>query len=257
MERSSEIPEHLKEQIEHTELLMHEFLTGLKFISDDTARDPGYMDSHMLSYAAQDYLQSAIALPMLVQEGIHNVGRRELRFILEMSIKICRIQQQEYRTKIAEKLDQLKATIDSTNISMQKQLDLSLLPEGQRPAFIEEVGRLYGQTSGYVHWSTAQILERIAMVDDGRFAGKESAEDIQSFNQLIARGMAASLVFLFHSVPQYVAGDLLVQSDGDSLVWSFSASQYIAHIDEHFDYKHERQANLDDIKKRRWAVVTY
>jgi hypothetical protein len=211
----------------------------------------------MLSYTAQDYLQSAIALPMLVQEGIHNVCRRELRFLLEMSIKVCRIQQQDYQADIPTKLSALKETFDTTNISMQKQVNLTLLPETEWASFHQEVGCLYGETSGYVHWTSTQIHERIAMIDQGRTSGNESAADIQRLNDLVARGLAVSLVFLFHSVPEYVAGDCLVESDGSSLGWPFSRSKFVAHIDEHFDYKHERRENLQDIRRSRWAAVSF
>ena len=257
MEPSREIPGHLTALVRHTEQLIGAFLAGIDFIIRDTSRDPGYSDTHLLSYTAQDYLQSAITLPMLIREGIHNVCRRELRFILEMSIKLCRIQQQDYKADIATKLISLKTTLDTTNISMQKQIHLTLLPEAQRAVFYEEVGRLYGQTSEYVHWTSAQIHERIAMVDQGRTSGDESAEDIRNLNSLIARGLAASFVFLFHSVPEYVAGDFLVESDGASLDWPFSRSRFMAHIDECFDYKHERKERLEGIRLKRWAAVSY
>lgn len=257
MDRSREIPAHLREQVNRSEQLALAFLWALNFIVKDTARDPNYIDTHLLSYAAQDYIQSAIALPMLVREGIHNVCRRELRFLLEMSIKICRIQQQDYGADVPTKLATLSDTLDTTNISMQKQISLTLIPEPERPRFHQEVGRLYGLTSGYVHWSSDQITERIAQVDQGRTAGYESAADVDALTALLARGLAASLVFILHSVPEYVAGDLLVQSDRQGLDWPFSGSKFIAHLDEYFDYKHERQPALESIRRRRWAAVTY
>jgi hypothetical protein len=257
MERSREIPALLLDQVIRTEQMAFAFLAALNFVVRDTGRDPRYLDTHMLSYAAQDYIQSAIALPMLVREGIHNVCRRELRFILEMSIKICRIQQQDYSADIPTKLKTLGATFDTTNISMQKQLSLMLLPEPERLLFYQEVGRLYGEMSGYVHWTSAQIIERIALVDQGRTAGFESREDVDALTALLARGLAASLVFIFHSVPEYVAGDFLVESDGGSVNWPFSGSRFIAHMDEYFDYKHERQGRLEVIRRSRWTAVKY
>jgi hypothetical protein len=95
------------------------------------------------------------------------------------------------------------------------------------------------------------------MVDQGRTSGNESAEDVEILNKLIARGLACSLIFLLHSVPDYVAGDLLVQSDGSSLNWFFAGSNFIAHMDEQFDYKQERQARLEEVKHNRWAVVSF
>ena len=69
--------------------------------------------------------------------------------------------------------------------------------------------------------------------------------------------LAASLVFMFHSVPEYVAGDWFVDSDGGTVEWFFSRSQYMAQIDAHFDYKHERQQKLSAIRAARHARITF
>lgn len=255
MRHSQEVPGDLAPYIQQSEDICHSFLFCLSFVVSDTARDPSYFENHLLSYTSQDFLQSTISLPILIQEGIHNVCRRELRFILEMSIKICFVQQKQYNSDIATKLSSFKSIFDSPNISIQKQLDLHLIPEPERLSFYQEVGRLYGETSSYIHLTQAQILERIALVDQNRISGQEGADEIESLNRLIGRGLACSLVFLLHSVPRYVAGDLLVEPDGSSLKWFFGQSRFIALIDEQFDYKHERQANLKKIKETRWSQV--
>jgi hypothetical protein len=257
MATRDDVPAELATLIAQADQMSRAFLSGLSFIVRDTARDPSYFDRHLLSYTAEDYLQSVAALPLLIQEGIHNICRRELRFVLEMSIKLCFIQQKQYSSDIATKLATFKKELDSTNISVQKQLDLHLLPAAEHAAFYQEVGRLYGESSGYVHLTHAQIIERIALVNQGRTSGKEGPAQIVSLNRLVARGLACSLVFLLHSVPDYVAGDLLVQPDGSSIGWPFAESRYAAFIDEHFDYKAERQAALEEIKRQRWARVAY
>jgi len=248
----SPVLEEVLSEIKTTDSICQSFLTGLRFVVQDTARDPEYINNHLLSYTFQDYLQSIVALPLLIQAGIHNVCKRELRFILEMSIKLCVVQQQKYDYDVATKLSTLKSTLDSTNISMQKSADLFLLPSDQHADFHQEVGRVYGETSNYVHLSSKQIIERIDLVTNGRTSGFENAVDIQSLHGLIARGLACSLVFLLHAVPDYVAGDLLVENDGSSFSWFFSGSRFIAYIDEKFDYKHERKTRLEEIKAQRW-----
>ena len=125
-----------------------------------------------------------------------------------------------------------------------------MLPEELWELFGDETGRVYGLTSNYVHLTPIQIQERIAAVDAGRTAGKESATDIEGLNSLVSRGLAISLTLLFHSVPPYVAGDWLVESDGTSARWYFGASRFLAGIDSHFDYKNERQDRLTEILDR-------
>jgi hypothetical protein len=247
----------VEKEIRHTEEICRAFLFGLQFIISDTARDPDYFDNHLLSYASQDFIQSVVAIPLLVREGVHNACRRELRFVMEMSIKLCRIQQEQPSSTVAAKLESLKRILDTTNISIQNQINLNLLPEAVRADFTRSVGRLYGNASQYVHLTHAQVLERIALVEAGRTSGRENAEDIQTLNLMISKGLALSMVFIFHAAPEYVAGDLLVQHDGSSLNWFFGGSKYIAAIDEQFDYKAERQKKLDEIKRKRLERITF
>lgn len=244
-------------QIHRTEEICRAYLFGLQFTISDTARDPNYFDNHLLSYTSQDFLQPLVSIPLLVREGVHNACRRELRFILEMSVKLCRVQQEQPRSTVATKLESLKRILDTTNISIQNQITLGLLPEPIRADFTQSVGRFYGETSQYVHLTRAQVMERIALVQAGRTSGMESAEDIEALNLVVARGLALSLVFLFHAAPQYVVGDLLVQSEGSSLNWFFAGSKYIAAIDEGFDYKAERQDNLAEIKRKRQELIKF
>jgi hypothetical protein len=257
MQADNDVSSNLTQYLQQTDYICRSFLFGLSFIVQDTARDPSYIDNHLLSYTAQDFLQSTISLPLLIQQGIHNVCRRELRFILEMAIKLCSIQQQQYSSNISSKLDSFKSTLDSSKISVKNQITLEMLTEEKREIFLQDVGRLYGETSNYVHLTTFQILERIRLVDQGYTSGKESPAEVEALNNLIARSLACSLVFLLHSVPSYVAGDLLVNDDGSSPSWIFAQSKYIALIDEYFDYKHERQANLTEIKASRQARISF
>ena len=257
MKPSDDLPPELAPSIKQSEVMCNAFLFGLSFIVKDTRRDPGYIDNHLLSYAAQDYAQSTVSLPMLIREGIHNVCRRELRFIVELSIKLCYIQQQQYDSDIATKLTSFKKTLDSTNISIKNEINLELIAEAERSLFAEEVGRIYGETSNYVHLTHAQIVERITLVQHGSTSGREGPAEIESLNLLIRRGLACSLILLLHSVPEYVAGDLLVEPNGTSLDWYFRQSRFVAAIDEHFDYKAERQARLSEVQEARRSHLAF
>lgn len=224
---------------------------GIWFIANDAGRDPLYWTQHLLAYVAQDVLQSANAIPLLASNGLLDTARRELRFILEASIKICYVQQADPSSPILEKIQRFEDVLDSRKISVKKDLNLYLLSEVGRPWFGTEVGRLYGRGSEYTHLTSTQIRERIRVVDAGRTAGNENADDVRDVHDLVFRTLAVSLVFLLHAVPEYVAGDLLVESDGSSHDWLFARSRWIASIDAYFDYKTERQARLVEIQQTR------
>ena len=46
-------------------------------------------------------------------------------------------------------------------------------------------------------------------------------------------------------------GDLLVGCLDEIDDWTYHSNKYVAKVDEHFDYKHERQESLQAIKERR------
>lgn len=255
MRPSRKVPAAVAAEIAHTEALCMDFLRGVMFLAMDTARDPKFSNTHFLAYVAGDYLEGAIAIPFMVREGIHNVCFRELRFLLELSLKLCFVQQQNYYQPVEEKLAAFREQLDSPNISIKNNVDLPLLPAAHRAAFLEETGRIYGATSNYVHLTFNQMKTRLALVESGRTPGNETPEEVVRLNDLLLRILLTAFVYIAYSVPSYAVGDFFVDSDGSSHRWSLSRSRYVALLDESFDYKHERQASLADIRKMRWDNV--
>jgi hypothetical protein len=247
----------LVEPLEETNSIVRAYLQGLSFIIGDTSRDPRYAENHLLYYLSQDLLQSALSVTSLAMEGMISVAKRELRFILESSIKLCFVQQKDYKSSVAEKLITFEKELSSQRISIKENIALDMIPENLRAEFTVEVGRIYGSVSKYVHLTPLQIQERIWSMTDGRTVGNESADEILQLNDLTARTLAASLVLIFHSVPDWVAGDWLVEQDGDTIDWYFTASRFIAGMDSFFDYKFERQDRLQTIMAARDANVSF
>jgi hypothetical protein len=71
------------------------------------------------------------------------------------------------------------------------------------------------------------------------------------------RALAASLVLIFHSVPEYVAGDWFVETDGSTVRSRLMGSRFLSGMDGFFDYKHERQERLAEIKAAREANISF
>lgn len=140
--------------------VLHAYLVALRFIFLNTARDPSFNANHLLSYLSDDFVQSAVSIAVLAREGGPSVAKRELRFIIESSIKVCFVHQQTYNSSVQDKLTEFDKELSSPSISIKRDLRLHMLPRRLQEAFSEEIGRLYGRTSGYVHLSPEQILER-------------------------------------------------------------------------------------------------
>jgi hypothetical protein len=252
-----ELPEGTYSALNTTGQIVRDYLSALHFIVGDASRSPDFDTTHLLSYLSQDLIESAASIVFLARSGSLSVPKRELRFMIEASIKLCYLQQKNDRAPIADKLRQFDKQLKSPSISIKDDLNLWMLPANIRDEFDEELGRLYGKTSSYVHLTPSQVAQRITAVDAGRTLGYESPAEVEDLNALIARGFAASLVLLFHSVGEYVAGDFLVDDDGKTVISYFLGSRFIAMMDGYFDYKFERQAQLKAIQETRAAALRF
>ena len=104
----------------------------MHFLVKNTGRDPAYPDNHLLSYLVQDILQSAVSIVFLAMEGLINVAKRELRFMVESSIKICFVQQRSYSSSVQEKLEAFDAVFSSQRITIKQNIALAMLPADVR-----------------------------------------------------------------------------------------------------------------------------
>lgn len=253
----SDIPADVLPLVARTERAANAYIRALSFVMHDTARDPAFSQTHLFAYLIKDLFQSAISLPVLAAEGMWSVARRELRFLLEASTKQAVIQHEAYATSIQDKVAQFDRLLASPSISCKNRLSLHLLEEHVKPQFLEEVGRLYGEGSNYVHLSPRQVQDRMRAVEAGHTLGFEGVEEARAAADLAVPTLAASIVLLLHGVPSYVAGDLLVESDGTSRDWFFAQSRFIASMDAKFDYKHERKGVIDAVLQKRQSVVSF
>ncbi|WP_194072470.1 hypothetical protein [Synechocystis sp. LEGE 06083] len=223
----------------------------------DAGRDPDYFKNHLLSYTAHDFIETSMMSLTCIREGIHNPVIREMRSLLESSIKLSYIQQKDYKLPIAEKVLKFRSELADHKISRMREIKFHFLSEDSSRLFLEDVGRIYGLTSKYIHYSADVIQERIARVDEGRTGGKESPDDINSITDVIQKAMAQSIVFISHAVPQYVMGDYLVNPESPFFDWHFLKYRFIAEIDAGLDYKAERQKSLAEIQGKRSTNVEF
>jgi hypothetical protein len=232
-----------------------EYINAVVFLALDASRDPTYGENNLLVFAIEDHLEAAVGLPEFASYGLVNTCRRELRFLLEASIKLCYAQQSAPAAAIETKLATFRRELDSASIGIRKQVALLLLPPNERDVFAIDVGHLYGEASNYVHLTFAQVQERISVAEQGATPVTPSAPMLESLTDFLLRVLAASFVYVAHSVPDFSVGDLLVSNDGTSRNWELARERWIALIDEHFDYKAERQAHLPSIRSLRWQRV--
>jgi hypothetical protein len=146
----NDLPPDLAVALRQTDYIVRSYLAGLSFLVHDTSRDPSFLGNHLLSYLAQDVLQSALSVVVLATEGMLSVATRAA--LPPRSIDqdlLCPAGQLWF--ECGRQARRVRQSALSQRISIKENLDLDMLPDGLRTAFTEEVGRLYGLTSVYVH----------------------------------------------------------------------------------------------------------
>lgn len=229
----------------------------LAFCYMNSVRDGVSGDRNFFLRMIDDITQSVISIEIIAKEGVLNTCRRELRYLIELSIKSCLIVNNTTKQTFEEQIDEYEKLLNSSNINPINSLSFAYLKPDNEEQFKTEVKRLYGYLCKYSHSSSHQIRERLARAQMGRTIGFEGVQELKELNNDIEKVFAVVLVMIFHSVAQYVVGDFMVEPSGETVNWYFNKSKYISIIDQQFDYKHERQSILSKLKAQRLERVTF
>ncbi|MGE6229884.1 hypothetical protein [Paenibacillus chitinolyticus] len=251
------LEQELNSEEYNTEWEKHEninksMITCLSIIFMNFGRDRDNHQKNFFIRVVDDIMHSSVAIKMLASEGMRNTCRRELRFLIELSIKACFVSQQFSKSTFEEQINEYEKQLKSTNISLINDINFYLLGSlDNQSTFKQDTKRMYGEMCSYVHLTPHQITERLYLAQEGRYMGFEGVNELKQLNEEVSKVYSYVIVHLFHSIPVWVVGDLLVNGDGSSYDWYFNKSRYIAEIDSRFDYKAERKQDLEEIRINR------
>jgi hypothetical protein len=193
--------------------------------------------------STDDLGQSVLAARNLIQDGLINPIKRELRYIIESSVKNLYVDQQvRERTAssdLDQKLESLEAEVGSS-IDVLDDIDLEAFHKSDEKKFKDEVYDAYRKACAYVHVSRHQIEERLERAEAGKSLGFESAEDLRKVGRLMFRVYDIALTLYFHGYGLPMTGDIFIQVLDDFPSWRFHKGKYVRIVSAYFDYKHER-----------------
>lgn len=251
-----ESEDYKKEYDRHLDIL-NSFLQALVFIRMNCERSTELKNSLFCLSVIDDLLQSLVAIKVLGGEGIRNTCRRELRYIIELSIKACLISQKWSDKPNEEQISVFRDVLKDTNISMIKDINFHFFDEDNKEAFIIEAKRFYGQMCSYVHATSSQMIERISLDKEQRYIGFEGINELKELNDEIGKALYISLVLFFHAIPTWCVGDYLVERDGRTVKTYFSKFKLFSVIVQYFDYKCERQSILHELQTLRKTRICF
>jgi hypothetical protein len=208
-----------------------------------SGRAGSYSTNSLVIRSADDLAHSIIAISQLAKEGSINPVKRELRYVIESSVKHLYIDQQakgvEPLAKLAERLDFLDTNVNSS-LDMRKDLKLAAFHSEDAKQFIDEIYDIYRECCAYIHVSRHQIEERLRLIEKGRPIGFETAEELRKISRLMFRVYDAALTLYFHGYGLSMTGDIFIEVLDKRPEWKFHKGKYVSVVSAYFDYKHER-----------------
>lgn len=197
----------------------------------------------LIQASIDDLIESAIAIFALGRHGIFNVGRRELRYMIESVVKAVYVDESvDGSVPLPERIAVAgdNSRVPRSSVEVLDGLPLRMLPN--RDLFTSAVKSSFGKLSGYVHISKPQLDERVRRVERGEFIGFESATTLRAFNELARQVFDLILVLVFEGVGPSFTGDLFVHLFDPRPEWKYHKGRFVSEVSTYFDYKSERQS---------------
>jgi hypothetical protein len=217
------------------------FLQGVTACFLMSTRSRSISENSLSLRLTDDYVQSAVSIRAMAMNGAHDPAKRELRFLLEATVKYLLVDQHLPSSDFSNKLQFLKDNVPRSSVDIVDDLVLSGLPAAEQTSLKSEVKDIYAKLSAFVHPSITQIQEDINRYHRGEHLGFESAKEFERFAENSFRVFDVVLVLLFHGVGLGLAGDIFTAALDRIPDWKFHKSKYMHVLSRHFDYKVERK----------------
>lgn len=243
----SEAHAKLRESKEYQDELKYLYRTRDSFVTTFAAvtlyssRSPCLNGKSLLFGDASDILESALSYPPMVEEGILNAPRRELRYVLETVCTHFYVDQNNFNRPLTGKIAFLESLGRQPKIELLAQLKFAAFDDTTKASFVNDVSQLYSYLCGYVHPSVQQFEERARRGAGGRPSGFEGVEDLKRLNRDIFRTLDIVLAIYFHALSMSLTGDIFIQVLDDLKTWNFHKGRWCTAVSRTFDYKLERK----------------
>lgn len=232
--------QQFQQELKYISNITFDFIEAIRQISIYSTRSKEIYQQLLTIRASDDIIQSAMGIRFLTMDGLQNMAKRELRYLIEMSTKYLVIDQEMMGKTIKEKTHYLRTRIPNSSIDVTERL-LTYFDSELDKQFKDEIRDFYYKACAYVHPSQKQIEEQLRNYDNGFMLGFESAKSLQNTNKIVFRAYDIILVLLLTGFGHSMAGDLFINNFDNNRKWKFHRGKYINHFSKLFDYKHERQ----------------
>lgn len=203
-----------------------DFVNTIRTISIYSTRGGDIYTNFLCIRTIDDLIQSAIGIKTMIENGIHNTVRRELRYLIEMTTKYALVDYEKMGENFSTKTEYLRYNIPNSSIEVVE--DYSTPFSGDlKNQFRSEIKDFFYKSCAYVHPSKKQIDEQMDNYKRGNTIGFESAKMFTDINKTVFRAYDMILVMVFHSFGLSMSKDLFEQIFDEDSKWKFHKGKYV------------------------------
>ena len=244
-----------KAAIKQFDRLAMDYGLAITAINVTSARWPPFRQRLITLRVTQHLVESLAAVICLVNEGALNPARRELRFLVEASVKTLWLDQDGPKigdtrsdqtngrklTDVAMKVAALDSLGEKRFAEIVASLWFKMLDERGARMYRQTATDLYSKLSTFNHITSGNVEHDLADFERGRAFGLETVANINTIARLTKRVLDLALASHFEAFDSGLVGDIFVHGLDDRPHWTFRKTTLVGAIDRHFDYKWERK----------------
>lgn len=199
--------------------LIDDIRKGLFLVSLVSSRDYETFKDSALIFGTSDLIGSVTAIDIVTSEIVLNAVKRELRYMLEATIKYAAVDQLCKGKTLEEKLDYFYQEIPRSSIAPIDELN------GLTESMVKDTKELYSKLSQFTHPSKIQITEYQIQFKKGTL-GYQTHKEIDSFNRLLFRTCDILLYIILRNIGYYERKDFFDCIEGVKN-WRYFKGKYV------------------------------
>ncbi len=215
-----------QQEIKTLEAISMDFVNTTRAISIYSTRDGDIYANFLCIRTIDDLIQSAIGIKTMVENGIHNTVRRELRYLIEMTTKYVLVDYAKIGDSFDSKTEYLRDNVPNSSIEVIEDYSTPFSDE-IKTQFRSEVKDFFYKACAYVHPSKRQIDEQMDNYKRNNTIGFESAKMFTDINKIVFRAYDMILAMVFHSFGHSMTKDLFEQIFDKNPKWKFHKGKYV------------------------------
>lgn len=208
----------------------------IRAVSFYSTRAKSIYDNILTIRSSDDLIQSIVGIRSLIVNGVHNMPKREIRYLIEMITKYLIVDQKRAGEGIKIKTQYLANNIPNSSIDIIDQLSTPFNTSIDHE-FKTEVKDIFYNACAFIHPSKLQIDIQIENYNKGINIGFETAKMLSDVNDLIFRVYDIILTMLFICLGQSMSVDLFIEIFNQETKWKFHNGKYIKQYSKTLDFK--------------------